>query len=74
MYILHAAIVADRLASFYREAEASRLANLGREANEPVRPSLLRRLIGRAALGISQVSARVANWSDPNLPSAEALG
>jgi hypothetical protein len=74
MYLLHAAIVADRLASFYREADESRLALLGREAGDVSRPSLPRRLIGRAALGISQASARVANWSDPNLPSAEALG
>lgn len=80
MYLLHAAIVADRLASFYREADESRLAALaalGRETetDETFRPSFTRRLIARTALGISQASARVASWSDPtNSPSAEALG
>ena len=77
MYLLHAAIVADRLASFQREADESRLAALGREAEhvEPLRPSFARRLLARTALGISQASARVASWSDPTNPSsAEALG
>ncbi len=75
MYLLHAAIVADRLASFYREADEARLAALGREALQPSRPSLARRLIARTALGISQASARVASWSDPTSQSStEALG
>ncbi len=75
MYLLHAAIVADRLASLYREAEESRLAALGRESLQPSRPSRARRLIARTALGISQASARVASWSDPtSQPAAEALG
>ena len=77
MYLLHAAIVADRLASFQREADESRLVTLGREAeaDETFRPSFARRLIARTALGVSQVSARVASWSDPTTsPSAEALG
>jgi hypothetical protein len=77
MYLLHAAIVADRLASFHREADESRLAALGRETEsyETFRPSFARRLIARTALGISQATARVASWSDPtNSPSAEALG
>ncbi|HZM73657.1 MAG TPA: hypothetical protein VFC71_09810 [Candidatus Polarisedimenticolia bacterium] len=77
MYLLHAAIVADRLAAFHREADDSRLAALGREteADEPFRPSFPRRLIARTALGISQATARVASWSDPtSSPSAEALG
>ena len=77
MYLLHAAIVADRLASFHREADESRLAALGRETemNQTFRPSFARRLIARTALGISQATARVASWSDPtNAPSAEALG
>ena len=74
MYLLHAAIVADRLASFQREADESRLAAQGREALQPFRPSLTRRLIARTALGISQASARVASWSDPtSQPSAGAL-
>ena len=75
MYLLHAAIVADRLASFQREADESRLAALGRGADEAFRPSIARRFIARTALGISQASARVASWSDPtSQPSAEALG
>ena len=77
MYLLHAAIVADRLASFHREADESRLAALGHEAeaDEAFRPSFARRLIARTALGISQASARLASWSDPTNPSsAEALG
>ena len=75
MYLLHAAIVADRLASFHREADESRLAALGREVRQLSRPSIARRLIARTALGISQASARVASWSDPtSQPSTEALG
>ena len=75
MYLLHAAIVADRLAAFRREADEDRLAALGREAGRAHRPSFARRLIARTALGISQASARVASWSDPtSQPSTEALG
>jgi hypothetical protein len=75
MYLLHAAIVADRLASFQREADESRLATLSHQADGASRPSFVRRLIARGALGVSQASARVASWSDPtSQPSAEALG
>ena len=75
MYLLHAAIVADRLASLRREADSYRLAELSREGESPRRASFARRLIGRIALGVSQASARVASWSDPTtMSSTEALG
>ena len=76
MYLLHAFIVADRLAQLNREADADRLARTfrsNRDADE--RPVLARRLIARIALTVSQASARLASWSDPTtLPSTEALG
>ena len=75
MYLLHAAIVADRLASLYREAEQSRLIALSHEAEGTGRPSFVRRFVASVLLGVSQASARLASWSDPtSLPSTEALG
>lgn len=74
MYLLHAAIVADRLAALNREADTARLATVYRNAHVDDRPSIIRRLVARIALGVSQASARLAAWSDPSLPSAEALG
>lgn len=72
MYLLHAAIVADRLAAFAREADADRLAALARESDrshddDSGRPGVARRLIARAALSVSDASARVASWSDPTI-------
>ena len=74
MYLLHAAIVADRLAALNREADSDRLATVYRNAHVDDRPTLLRRLVARIALSVSQASARLAEWSDPtSRPSAEAL-
>ena len=76
MYLLHAFIVADRLAQLSREADDDRLARSFRDnRNENERPVIARRLIARIALSVSQASARLASWSDPTThPSTEALG
>jgi len=72
MYLLHAAIVADRLADMIREADENRLAALSRA---DAGPGATRRLIGRLAKSVSEATARLAAWSDPTKPqSADAVG
>jgi hypothetical protein len=72
MYLLHAAIVADRLADMIREADENRLAALSRA---DAGPGAARRLVGRLAKSVSEASARLAAWSDPTKPqSADAVG
>lgn len=72
MYLLHAAIVADRLAELTREAQMDRLAALSRA---DAGPGAARRLVGRLAKSVSEASARLAAWSDPTKPqSADAVG
>jgi len=72
MYLLHAAIVADRIADLMREADADRLVALSRA---DAGPGATRRLLGRLARSVSEATAKLAAWSDPTLPqSADAVG
>lgn len=80
MYLLHAAIVADRLAAFAREAEDDRRLYAARRAerrhaDDDARPGLARRLVARLALALSNATARLATWSDPTIrPSTDPVG
>jgi hypothetical protein len=80
MYLLHAAIVADRLAALVREADNDRLVKAARlnqlqHTNSESRPGLARRLVARVALALSNATARLATWSDPTIrPTSDLVG